>query len=89
MVKRLLQHDILWLEVCMNDGAGGVDMVQGDQNLMSDVLHDWHRDAPVVIGFNQSQQVVPKHLVIQPGKDQQSSESVNLLYRTTLFALGI
>lgn len=61
-LQRLCQHDILRLQVSVNDLQLPVDVVHGYEHVLCDVLHEWQGYAPVVVSPYKRQQVVSQHL---------------------------
>ena len=57
-ITNLDQH-ILGLQVCVYDAAVPMKVVQAQQDLLCDLLNEWHGDASVIPSLDQTQQVLP------------------------------
>lgn len=57
-----LDEDVLGLEVGVDDAALAVQVVQAEQDLLGNLLHEGDGDAAVVPALDQAQQVLAQHL---------------------------
>lgn len=56
-----LDQDVLRLQVRVDDAAFPVQVVQAEEHLFRDLLHQRHRDTAVIPSLDQAQQILPQN----------------------------
>lgn len=55
-------EDVLWFEICVNDTAAAVHVVEAEEDLLRDLADKWHGDTLVLVTLDEPEKVFAEDL---------------------------